>query len=90
MAKVTFARHLQHFFPTLCSVDVQAGTLAEVIAAVDRQFPGIAAYLVDDQGALRKHVNMFIGEEIVRDRTTLRDAVSPGDEVCIFQALSGG
>jgi len=39
---------------------------------------------------LRRHVNIFVGEEPIMDRDTLSDAVSPGDNVFILQALSGG
>lgn len=90
MAKVTFARHLQRFFPNLRSVEVPGGTVAQIVAEVDASFPGLAAYLIDDQGSLRKHVNIFIGNQLVRDRQTLSDAVQAADEVFILQALSGG
>jgi molybdopterin converting factor small subunit len=90
MAKITFARHLQRFFPNLRTVETQANTVAQVVAAIDEQFPGLAAYLVDDAGALRKHVNVFVGDQLVRDRQTLSDAVKDNDEIFILQALSGG
>jgi molybdopterin converting factor small subunit len=53
-------------------------------------YPGLTDYLVDEQGALRKHVNIYIGENLIEDRTNLKDIVNPSDEVLIFQALSGG
>ena len=90
MAHVQFTSHLRRFFPDLQPVQVEAETVAEVVAALDRRFPGLARYVVDDQGALRKHVNIFLGEELVRDRRGLSDPVSGETRVFIMQALSGG
>ncbi len=91
MATVKFTRHLVRYFPALGDrVQATGCTVAEIIADLDRQFPGLADYIVDDQGALRKHVNIFLGGDLVRDRQHLQDPVSETDELYIFQALSGG
>ena len=45
---------------------------------------------MDDHGALRKHVNIFINDELLDDRETLRDEVTDKDRVFVMQALSGG
>ena len=47
-------------------------------------------YVVDDQGALRKHVNIFLGNSWLRDRERLSDSIPPGTVVYVMQALSGG
>jgi len=90
MPRVKFTSHLRRFFPDLDEVTIEAGTIAEVVAALDRRHPGLADYLVDEHGSLRKHVNIFIGESLVADRKGLRDPVGSGDEVYVMQALSGG
>jgi molybdopterin converting factor small subunit len=91
MAQVRFTRHLQRYFPPLGDrVQAQGETVAEVVRELDRHFPGLAGYIVDEQGALRRHVNIFLRRELVQDRQTLSDAVGPEDELYIFQALSGG
>ena len=94
MARVKFTRHLVRFFPKLAenpnAVQAEGDTVAELIADLDEQFPGLAAYIVDERGALRKHVNIFREGELIRDRETLADAVQPDDQIHIFQALSGG
>ena len=74
----------------LGDLTVEARTAAEVVAAVDARWPGLGAYIVDERGALRQHVNIFIGEDMVTDRARLSDAVEPDSRVYIFQALSGG
>ena len=90
MPDVQFTRHLRVHFPALRDVDVPGGSLAEVVRALDDLHPGLAAYLVDDQGALRKHVNIFVNDRLLDDRKGLTDRVGPGDRVFIMQALSGG
>jgi len=90
MPHVRFTRHLYRFFPGLEETPVEAGTVGEVVAELDRKHPGLAAYLVDERGALRRHVNVFVGERPVRDRERLSDPLAPDSEVFIMQALSGG
>ena len=62
-------------------------TVAEVLADLDRQFPGLRFRVVDEQGRLRQHMKVFVGDESVRDLTTPLDADA---EVTLMQALSGG
>jgi molybdopterin converting factor small subunit len=88
--RVRFTRHLRLHFPELRDVDVEAATLAELVAALDRIHPGLAGYLTDERGALRKHVNIFVNGGLLRDRAALGDGVAAGDEVFVMQALSGG
>jgi molybdopterin converting factor small subunit len=91
MPRVHITRHLIRFFPDLKEqVEVEGGTVAEVLAALDRTYPGLAGYVVDERGALRKHVNIFVRRERIQDRQTLSDPVGKDDEMHIFQALSGG
>ena len=91
MPAVKFTTHLEKFFPGVTQgVIVQARTVAEAVAALDRQFPGLAAYLVDDQGALRKHVNIFVDDSLILDRQRLSDPLTDSNRVYVYQALSGG
>lgn len=90
MPQVRFTRNLQRFFPGLQEEQVDGSTVAEVIAALDARYNGLASYLVDERGALRKHVNIFVNDELVADRTTLQDPVGEKCQVHVIQALSGG
>ncbi|HRJ77059.1 MAG: MoaD/ThiS family protein [Planctomycetaceae bacterium] len=92
MARVAFARHLYRFFPALegREIRVKAATVAQAVAELERQFPGLAFYLVDEQGKLRQHVNIFIEEELVVDRERLSDSIQPETRLYVMQALSGG
>ena len=91
MSSVNFTTHLQRFFPTLQQGTVVEGqTVAEVIRSLEKQHPGLAAYIVDERGALRKHVNIFVNDELVSDRVGLQDVVGKQTRIYVFQALSGG
>ena len=90
MAHVKFTPNLKRFFPDLTEVDIEANTVSEVIDAVNQRWQGLADYIVDEQGALRKHVNIFVGDELIQDKTGLSDEVSSGTRIYIMQALSGG
>ena len=85
-------RHLYSFFPHLEGKElaVEASTVAEVVRALEGLAPGIGFYVCDERGRVRRHVNIFVGKQMIRDRGGLTDPVAPGDEVHILQALSGG
>lgn len=71
MATVRFTRHLQRFFSALkdtAQVEAPASTVAEVLAALDARYPGFASYVVDDHGALRKHVNIFVNNAPIKEK----------------------
>lgn len=64
-----------------------------VRAALDAYFalhPAVRDYALDEHGAVRKHVNVFVGDDQVTDRRSLSDAVADTTTVYVFQALSGG
>lgn len=84
--------HLYQFFPSLRgrALSVEATTVAEVVQAVEALAPGFAFYVCDEAGRLRQHVIIYVGDERIADRGTLRDPVGPASRVLIVQALSGG
>jgi hypothetical protein len=90
MAYVKFTPNLKRFFPDLQPVEIEADTVADVLAVVDARWKGLADYIVDEQGCLRKHVNIFIGDELISDKQNLSDAVDSDTQIYIMQALSGG
>jgi sulfur-carrier protein len=90
VAQVRFTPNLKRFFPDLAPVEVQAVSVAELMDRIEELHPGLKAYLVDEQGSLREHVNVYARGELIWDRTALTDQLGPGDEVYILQALSGG
>jgi sulfur-carrier protein len=69
------------------AVEADGTTIADVLADLDRRFPGIGFRVVDEQGRLRRHVNVFADSERTRD---LGRSLVDVQELTIMQALSGG
>ncbi len=93
MARVEFTRHLHRFFPALGeqpALEIEARDVAELVERLEARFPGLAGYLLDDQRALRQHVNVFVNGRPLHDRQSLSDAVDSNSSIHIMQALSGG
>ncbi len=68
-------------------VEADGATVAEVLDDLDRQFPGIRFRVVDEQGRLRTHMKVFVGDEMTRDIAT---PLTADVELTLMQALSGG
>lgn len=92
MPTVEITRHLYRFFPALenRTIRVPAGSVADVLRAVDVLAPGFTDYVLDERGALRPHVVTSVNDTIMIDRKNLSDRVPEDATLYIFQALSGG
>jgi molybdopterin synthase sulfur carrier subunit len=86
---IHFTRALARFVEAPSSMVVGA-TLAEALAEAFAARPALRGYVLDDQGALRRHVAVYINGEAARDRVGLGDRLRPDDEIHVFQALTGG
>ncbi len=71
-------------------VSVEGGTLAEVVAALEAAHPGIGGRVLDDQGKLRRFVNVYVGDEDVRFAEGLGTATPDGSTVSVIPAVAGG
>jgi len=85
--RVRVAPLLYSYTGGLKTVEVEAATVGEALASVDRRFPGVLFRVIDEQNQIRPHINIFLGEESVRD---LAVPVADGSEIYIVGALSGG
>lgn len=89
MAKVFFTSNLRRHVD--CSTTEAGGvTVAEVLAQVFAAQDRLGHYVLDDQGALRKHMSILVDGQRIRDLEKLTDPVMPTSEVWVMQALSGG
>jgi hypothetical protein len=89
MARVVFTNNLHRHVP--CPpAQVAGATVREVLDAAFAGNGRARGYVLDEQGALRKHMLVFVNGEQIRDRVRLSDPVPPGGEVYVLQALSGG
>jgi hypothetical protein len=89
MPRVSFTSNLRQH------VDCPPGNAPgqDVRAVLDGIFAGnprLRGYILDEQGRVRRHVNIFVNDRPVGDRIGLSDPVGEDDEIFVFQALSGG
>jgi molybdopterin converting factor small subunit len=68
-------------------VQARGTTVGEVLADLDRQYPGIRFRMIDEQDRMRRHIRFFVNEEQTFE---LEQPLNETDELLIVQALSGG
>jgi sulfur-carrier protein len=94
MARVELTAHLKTLFPVLSTpsgaLQISARSVSELIQHLEQTAPGVAFYICDERGRLRRHVNIYVNGEMLVDRHALSDRLTQDSEVFIAQALSGG
>ena len=89
MPTVQFAPALTRHVP--CPPQqVPAGTVASALTAAFEAAPALRGYVLDEQGAVRKHVAVFVNGEMVRRDVVLERDLAGADRVMVIQALTGG
>jgi molybdopterin converting factor small subunit len=71
-------------------LQARAGTLADVISDIDRLHPGFRSRVLDEAGAIRTYVNVYIGDDDAREKGGTGAAVPDGSEVMVIPAMAGG
>lgn len=89
MAKLRFTPQLRRHVDCP-EADVAGADLRSALEAYFVSHPRVRGYVLDEQGALRKHVVVFIDGVQAKDRVRLGDPLVPGSEIDVMQALSGG
>jgi sulfur-carrier protein len=89
MAIVTFTSNLRRH-RDVPKANADGATVRDVLDRVFADDPLLRGYVLDDQGRLRRHVNVFLNGAPVADRARLSDPAGPADEIHVLQALSGG
>jgi molybdopterin synthase sulfur carrier subunit len=69
---------------------VAAATLRGALDTALEAAPALRSYVLDEQGAVRKHVAVFVNAQMIASRTDLDVALQPADKVMVIQALTGG
>ncbi len=71
-------------------VKASAASVAELIEALEGQYTGLRARLCDDQGQLRRFINIYVNEEDIRFLQGAQTPLKAGDQVSIVPAIAGG
>lgn len=97
MARVVLASALSRWLPPEQSggerevaLDVPAGDVRQALDAVFDRFPGLRGYVLDEHGAVRHHVAVFVDGQSLRDKRNLAQPLPADAEIHVIQALSGG
>lgn len=71
-------------------VEVNAATVRDAITELQTRYPGIKERLLDDDGAVRRFVNVYVNEEDIRFLQNQETPIKSGDEISIIPAIAGG
>jgi molybdopterin converting factor small subunit len=85
--KVRIPSPLRSYTAQLAVVDADGATIGALFDDLDRRYPGLRFRVVDEQGCIRRHMKVFVNDDAVR---ALDAPLTPGDDVTLMQALSGG
>jgi len=89
MVTVSFTSNLLRHVETP-TAQVEGVTVRQVLEGYFQANPQVRNYILDDQNALRKHVAIFLNQELIEDRIEMSDSVRENDTIYVVQALSGG
>jgi sulfur-carrier protein len=89
-ATVRIPTILRNYTGGVGEVSADGATLTEVLASLESSHPGIRARILDDTGALRRFVNVYVGDDDVRFIGGLTAKVADGAKISIIPAVAGG
>jgi len=97
MARVVLASALSRWLPASAgrpsedvSIEVPGARLDEVLGGVFERFPNLRGYVLDEHGAVRHHVAIFVDGTAIADKRRPTQVVGERSEIYVMQALSGG
>lgn len=97
MAKVVLASALSRWLPQAAdrptgevALDIKGASVGEVLDGLFTRHPNLRGYVVDEHGAVRHHVAVFVDGDAIRDKRHLTQVLGDHAEVYVMQALSGG
>jgi molybdopterin synthase sulfur carrier subunit len=89
-AKVRIPAPLRKLTNDQAVVEIQGATIQEVLAGLDKNYPGLKERICDESGQIRRFVNIFINGEDIRFKDGPNTSVADGAEVSIIPAIAGG
>ena len=83
-------RELRRYCNGSSELNLSALSVRAILDELERRHPSLYRGICDDSGAVRRHVNLFVNNDHMRDRDGLDTALVAGDEIFILPAVSGG
>jgi sulfur-carrier protein len=90
MATVIIPTPLRKFTNNTAKLDIKAANVQDVVNDLSLNFPELKKHLLDDNGKLRSFVNVFVGDEDIRNLEQEQTAVKEGTVISIVPAIAGG
>jgi molybdopterin synthase sulfur carrier subunit len=90
VTKVRIPTPLRKLTKENAEVDAAGSTIREVVDDLENQFPGFKERMCDENGELRRFVNVYVGEEDIRFMDGLDTQIPEGEQVSIIPAVAGG
>ncbi|MCP3164078.1 MoaD/ThiS family protein [Myxococcus qinghaiensis] len=90
MATIRIPSTMRTLTRNQAEVSASGATVREVLTDLDARYPGIGARLLDDRGAVRRYVNVFLNEEDIRALRELDTPVKDADRLTLIPAMAGG
>ncbi len=90
MATVRIPTPLRKITNGLEEVKAAGATVGELIQSLEAQYPGLKERICDDQGKVRRFVNIFANDEDIRFLKNLETPIKETDEISIVPAIAGG
>ncbi|HYR57697.1 MAG TPA: ubiquitin-like small modifier protein 1 [Chthoniobacteraceae bacterium] len=90
MASIRIPTPLRKLTNELEVVQASGGNVGEILENLDKAFPGLKERICDEQGNVRRFVNVFVNDEDIRFLDDKKTAVKETDEISIVPAIAGG
>ncbi|OIN95101.1 MAG: hypothetical protein AUJ21_03820 [Anaerolineae bacterium CG1_02_58_13] len=90
MPVVRFPPALKYYVEDHSEMEISASTVTELLAALVTRYPSLKFHLLDADGKLRRHFNVFVNGEHIRELAGLETKLKPEDKVILMASASGG
>jgi molybdopterin converting factor small subunit len=90
MPTVRFPAAMKYYVNNQAEFTLPAATVSDLVRQVIEQYPSVKFHLVDSEGRLRKHFNVFVNGTHIRDLDGIDTALSEQDKVILMASAAGG
>jgi len=90
MPTVRIPAALKYYVDNHSEMEIPASSVTELLAALATRYPSLKFHLLDSDGKLRRHFNVFVNGEHIRDLNGLNTALQPDDKILLLASAAGG
>lgn len=90
MPTLTLPALMKYYVNDLSEVQIKGSTVSQAINDLTSQYPAIKPHIMDDQGRLRRHINLFINKENINNLNGLDTPVDESDIIILMPSITGG